>query len=88
MSIGLDDILITKLAQAISGQILKQLSANSAPAVQPVLLTVSEAAAYLGRSQQSVQHLVFERALPTVRVGRRIHLHKKDLDAWIEANKF
>jgi len=88
MSIGLDDILITKLAQAISGQILKQLSANSAPAVQPVLLTVSEAAAYLGRSQQAVQHLVFERALPTVRVGRRIHLHKKDLDAWIEANKF
>jgi excisionase family DNA binding protein len=85
MSMGLDDILVMKLAQTISAEILKHLPA---PTIQPVLLTVRESATYLGRSEQSVQHLVFERILPTVRVGRRVHLHRVDLDKWIEKNKF
>jgi excisionase family DNA binding protein len=49
---------------------------------------VKEAAVYLGRSEQSVQHLVFQKELPTVRVGRRVHLDKRDLESWIEQNKF
>ena len=55
--------------------------------VQPALLTVKQAAVYLGRSEQSIQHLIFNRELPVVRSGRRVHLHKRDLDAWIEKNK-
>jgi excisionase family DNA binding protein len=42
----------------------------------------------LGRSEQSVQHLIFNRDLPVVRVGRRVHLHRSDLDAFIEENKY
>ena len=56
--------------------------------VHPALLSVKEAAVYLGRSEQAVQHLVFEKELPVVRVGRRVHLDKKDLDSWIEKNKY
>jgi excisionase family DNA binding protein len=52
------------------------------------LLNVKQAAVYLGRTEQSVQHLIFQRDLPVVRMGRRVHLHRRDLDAWIEKNKY
>jgi excisionase family DNA binding protein len=48
---------------------------------------VKQAAIYLGRTEQSVQHLIFDHDLPVVRHGRRVHLHRSDLDAWIEKNK-
>ena len=53
-----------------------------------MLLDVKQAAVYLGRTEQSIQHLIFARELPVVRVGRRVHLHRTDLDDWIEKNKF
>jgi excisionase family DNA binding protein len=56
--------------------------------VQPVLFSVSEAGIYLGRSAQSVQHLISEKTIPVVKVGRRVHLHRVDLDRWIEKNKY
>lgn len=86
---GIEDILVAKLAQAISAAVLKQLPApGTFPTVQPALLSVKEAAVYLGRTEQAIQHLVRERSLPTVRVGRRVHLHRPDLDRCFEANKF
>ena len=75
------------LASEIAEMLKPEIARLATPSVQPVLLTVKEAAVYLGRSEQAIQHLVFERELPVVRVGRRVHLHKRDLDAWIEANK-
>jgi excisionase family DNA binding protein len=86
---GLDDILVAKLAHAISAEIVKCFPESGAShTVQPALLSVKEAAVYLGRTEQSIQHLIFERTVPVVRVGRRIHLHRSDLDRWIEKNKF
>lgn len=58
------------------------------PAVTPMLLNVKEAAVYIGRSEQAVQHLIFQKDLPVVRIGRRVHLDRRDLDAWIEKNKY
>lgn len=68
-------------------ELLRSELAKLVPTVQPALLTVKEAAIYLGRSEQAVQHLIFQRELPVVRMGRRVHLHRRDLDAWIEKNK-
>ncbi len=51
------------------------------------LLTVSEAATYLGRSVPSIRELIWSGSLPYVKVGRRIHLDVFDLDAWIERHK-
>ncbi|MBM3773964.1 MAG: helix-turn-helix domain-containing protein [Acidobacteria bacterium] len=56
-------------------------------AVKPVLLTVEQAAAYLGRTKEAVQHLIAERKVPVVRADRRVFLDARDLDQWIEQNK-
>jgi excisionase family DNA binding protein len=80
------------MAQTLAGQVAsilkEELVRVSGSSVQPMLLDVKQAAIYLGRSEQSVQHLIAQHILPVVRHGRRVHLHRPDLDAWIEANKF
>jgi excisionase family DNA binding protein len=84
------DPILEALAKAVAAEVttlLKEQAAH-APEVKPILLTVKQAATYLGRSEQSVQHLIFQRDLPVVRVGRRIHLDRRDLDLWIEKNKY
>jgi excisionase family DNA binding protein len=78
------------LVEAIAENGAKRLGPAIAPGeqrVRPALLTVTEAAVYLGRSKQSVQHLIFEGSLKVVRFGRRVHLDRRDLDAWIVAHK-
>ena len=84
-------ILIGLIAQQVAERVQEQIAerlAHTAPAVQPVLLSVKDAAVYLGRSEQSIQHLIFSHELPVVRVGRRVHLDRRDLDLWIEKNKY
>ena len=81
---GLARVLATEIAERLKPEIARLAK----PGIQPALLTVKEAAIYLGRSEQSVQHLLFERQLPVVRVGRRVHLDRKDLDTFIEKNKY
>jgi excisionase family DNA binding protein len=49
---------------------------------------VKQAAVYLGRTEQAVQHLIFQKDLPVVRVGRRVHLDRRDLDGFIEKHKY
>ena len=51
------------------------------------LFTVEDAAEYLGRTKEAVQHLVASGKLPTVRSDRRVFLDVKDLDQWIERCK-
>ncbi|HEY1757664.1 MAG TPA: helix-turn-helix domain-containing protein [Bryobacteraceae bacterium] len=81
-------VLAKALATEIAGMVKAELEQLVSHDVQPVLLTVKQAAVYLGRSEQSVQHLVFQKDLPVVRVGRRVHLDRRDLDGWIEKNKY
>ncbi len=75
------------LAVQIAELLREEIARLVVPSVERVLLTAKQAGVYLGRSEQAVQHLIFQRELPVVRVGRRVHLHKRDLDAWIEKNK-
>ena len=71
------EIVLAMIAKTVAGEV-----------ATVVLLNVKQAAIYLGRSEQSVQHLIFQRDIPVVRMGRRVHLHRSDLDAWIEKNKY
>lgn len=80
-------LIAAQVAERVEERVLEHLE-QAAPRVQPVLLSVKDAATYLGRSEQSIQHLIFERELPVVRVGRRVHLDRRDLDLWIEKNKY
>ena len=58
-----------------------------APVVTPRLLTVEQAASYLGRTKASVQHMVSSGRLPVVKADRRVFLDVRDLDFWINQNK-
>ena len=51
------------------------------------LLTVEQAATYIGRTKEAVQHMVSRGKLPTVRTDRRVFIDRNDLDQWIEDNK-
>jgi excisionase family DNA binding protein len=77
----------TKVAERVEERILDRLE-HLVPPMQPMLLSVKGAAIYLGRTEQAIQHLIFTHELPVVRVGRRVHLDRRDLDAWIEKNKY
>ncbi len=83
--------LVAAIAAEVAAKVKSEITAQVEQIVcrvQPALLNVKEAAVYLGRSEQAVQHLIFERELPVVRVGRRVHLDRRDLDSWIEKNKY
>ena len=55
--------------------------------IKPRLLSVKEAATYLGRSVPSIRELIWAGSLPIVREGRRIHLDLIDLEKWIQERK-
>jgi len=82
------DALVSAIADEVIRKLTPKLAAATPNVILPALLTVNEAAAYLGRTEQSVQHLIFQRALPVVRIGRRVHLRRGDLDHWIDENTY
>ena len=82
------DALVEAIADRVVARVKAELSNLSTARVRPALLNVKEAAVYIGRSEQAVQHLVFQKDLPVVRIGRRVHIDRRDLDAWIEKNKY
>lgn len=47
----------------------------------PRLLAVRDAAVYLGLTPWQVRGLVWAGTLPSVRIGRRLYLDRRDLDA-------
>lgn len=59
----------------------------TAPLVSKRLYTIDEAAIYLGRTVWSVRELIWGGLIPSVRVGRRVHLDITDLDQFIERHK-
>jgi excisionase family DNA binding protein len=55
--------------------------------VQKRLLSVEEAAVYVGRTKEAVQHLIAAGKLPVVKADRRVFLDIRDLDLWIDQCK-
>ena len=81
---GLLDALAEKVASKVRGELEQN---GSDTGVRPRLLTVEQAATYLGRTKASVQHMVSDGSLPTVRSDRRVFLDVLDLDRWITQHK-
>ena len=83
---------MTELVEAISAELIRvivpEIKRVAPVLIEPAPLTVKQPAEYLGRSEQAIQHLIFLKALPVVKYGRRVHLHRADLDLWIERNKY
>lgn len=81
------DGLTKAIVEEVAAILRHEMAGAAVTSIHPLLLSVKQAAIYLGRSDQSVQHLIFQKDLPVVRVGRRVNLDRRDLDVWIEKNK-
>ena len=53
------------------------------------LLSLKEAAIYLGRKEDSMRELVYSRAFKVIQLSEKskIWIDLRDLDKWIESNK-
>ena len=78
------DILAEKVAAKVRAELAQ---AGNGTAIRPRLLSVEQAAAYLGRSSASVRHLINTGTLPTVRLDGRVFLDMQDLDRVIDEAK-
>ena len=82
------DYIVNRVAALIASRVQSRIAASAELSrITPRLLTVKEAAGYIGRTEQAVQHLIHKRDLIVVRRGRRVHVDRADLDRWIDANK-
>ena len=76
------EVLIEKLATKLAAKLSQQPSL-----LCPRLLTIDQAATYLGRTREATQHLASSGKIPTVRTDRRVFIDRLDLDKWIDENK-
>src|SRR2546425_130598 len=60
------DVLIDALAERVAAKVVERTQPGGAP-VKPRLLTVDQAAVYIGRTKEAVQHMISGGKLPTVR---------------------
>jgi len=68
----------------------KRFKKPTAPIVAisgPRLLSVNDAATYLGAHLWAIRQMVRKRELPYVQIGRKHLIDKVDLDKFIEKNK-
>ena len=78
-------LLIDALADAVAVKLEPRIAA--AKPIQPRLLTVRQAAEYLGSSEASIYHQIKAGKLVAVRRDRRVFLDVRDLDRMIEECK-
>jgi excisionase family DNA binding protein len=71
------------LADAIAARVVARLSKSE----EPRLMSVKEAAAYIGRTPKALYHMIANGDVPAVREGTRVHLDRADLDQWVELRK-
>ena len=71
------------LADAIAQRVLARMHQSE----ESRLLTVNEAAAYIGRSPKALRHMIASGSIPAVREGSRVHLDRADLASWVEMRK-
>jgi excisionase family DNA binding protein len=80
-----DQEFIDAIADAVAGRIMARM--GDIPTSPRRLLTVKEAAEYLGRTEDAVYQLISRRKLQAVRNGRRVHLEASELDKFVEMGR-
>jgi excisionase family DNA binding protein len=76
------DAIADRVAERLQGN-----DANDSHTIRPRLLSIDQAAQYLGRTRDSVEHLIAADKIPAVRIDRRVFVDVIDLDKLIEASK-
>jgi len=83
-----DEKAIAEVAARIATRIIPQIREADNGKIYRRLMTVKQAAEYIGRTVSSINHLVHRRQISVVRVGRRVHIDRNDIDKiFIEGNK-
>ncbi len=65
----------------------KRRTIDEAPIVSPRLLTLPEAAHYLGCTLWSIRELIWKGQLPYTRFGKRFQVDRRDLDELVDREK-
>jgi excisionase family DNA binding protein len=81
------DSIIQAFAKRMAAQVRAELADDSSSVLRPRLLTVAQAATYMGRTEEAMQHMVANGKIPTVRVDRRVFIDVRDLERLIENSK-
>jgi excisionase family DNA binding protein len=86
---GMNDLngILEQFANLVAARLAAELLNNHTSAVNRRLLSVDQAAIYIGRTKEALQFLLASGKLPTVRSDRRVFLDIRDLDKWIERSK-
>ena len=82
----MNDLTFDRLLEALAEKLATKLSQEPSR-LYPRLLSIDQAAIYLGRTREALQHLATSGKIPTVRADRRVFLDRLDLDKWIDENK-
>lgn len=72
--------IMEQFADLVAVKLAAQLQRGGSSPLNPRLLAVEQAAAYIGRTKEAVQCLIANGKLPTVRSDRRVFLDVQDLD--------
>jgi excisionase family DNA binding protein len=84
-SLSLEGIL-DALAARVAARLRSDSVKPADQALRPRLLTVEQAAMYIGRTKEALQHMTATRKIPVVRDGRRVFVDIRELDRWIDRN--
>ena len=82
----MNEFTFDRLMEVLAEKLANKLSQEPSR-LYPRLLTLDQAAVYLGRTREALQHLASSGKVPTVRADRRVFLDRLDLDKWIDENK-
>jgi len=85
---GVDmNAIIDAVAARLLGRMREDGAVFAPSGIRPRLMTVEQAAAYIGRTKEAVQLVISSGKLPTVRTDRRVFVDVEDLDRWIREHK-
>jgi excisionase family DNA binding protein len=76
------DRLLEMLAEKLATQLTQEPSQ-----LYPRLLTIEQAAIYVGLTPEAIHALTEPGKIPTVQADGRVLVDRRDLDEWIEDNK-
>ena len=91
-----DEKTLQQIAHAVSVRVVALMqngnsggdpNSRNGNKVLPRLLTIKEAAVYLGRSESALYHLKARREIPYVMHGRNLRFDRVALDRWLEADR-
>ena len=84
---NIDALIRSVIKQTVAETVALLARDGAAMPVKRRLLSVEEAAVYMGRTEEAMQHLIGSGRIPTVRIDRRVFVDLKDLDKLIEDYK-